>query len=1082
MPKSAIVRPLAILASAALGVGALISLPLIANAAPSGGVRITEWEYNGSEFVEFTNFSGAAVDLTGWSFSDSARTAGSVALGSLGTVAAGESFILSEVSADAFRTEWSLGSSVKVVGGNTQNLGRSDEINIYDASNVLVDRLTYNDQGTGTVKGPRTDVHSASLPESAIGANTASAAVLSSGADANSSWSSVGAHIGSPGKSQYGTVPTTPTPAPTATTPTPTPTTPTVPGPVASDVVINEVESNGDDTDWVELYNNGASAIDLSGYWMTDNHEFADSANAAWALPTGSILPAHGYLVVDQQNGSIPGFVYGLGGADEVTIWTPDRTGYIARYGYAAHAIVTWGRFPDGTGAFIDTAVSTQGAANIGSPVRINEVTSQGSPTDWVELINVSGSAVDLSGYVLKDNDNAHAITLPGGTSIAGNNGLLVVYVDNSTTWGSAAFGLGSNDSIRLFTPAAAQLLDSYAWTAHVNPSHGRVPDGLGNFALQTAATPGALNVAVEAPIETSPWPGGPDVSAIDAEDFFGGDLSGLDYEIGATPAQDGLWGIRNKLGALYRFAVAGDGWAIDQTWSLKYPNGTGEPDTEGMSFAGDTTEDGVYFATERNNAANGVSRPSVLRYDLPAGGALGSPVTVSATTEWNLAADFPGIGANAGLEGISFVPDDYLVAEGFVDPSTGVAYDPTHYPLHGDGLWVVAVEATKNAYVYVLNSDGTFAQVQEIESGLGVTADVQFDAERGSVWLVADDADADRHAEAVVIDGAFEVTAIHERPANAPLLANEGFAVSPQYTCVAGLKPVYWADDAETDGHALREGTIECTVPAAPVFVKGTPMITGSATVGATLTADAGSWSPTPESFTYQWFRNGVAIAGASSATYDVSSADYLTWLVVRVWASATGVSPADATSSARRIGAAAFVKGTPMITGSATVGATLSVDAGSWSPSPQSLTYQWLRNGVELVGETAATHLVTADDYGTWLVVRVWGTSTGYLTANAYSPARRVGAGVFVKGVPAITGTAAVGSTLTIDAGAWSPVPTSYTHQWFRNGVAISGATNATYDVTLDDRGTWLVVRVYGSSTGYLTANAYSPARRIS
>jgi hypothetical protein len=267
-----------------------------------------------------------------------------------------------------------------------------------------------------------------------------------------------------------------------------------------------------------------------------------------------------------------------------------------------------------------------------------------------------------------------------------------------------------------------------------------------------------------------------------------------------------------------------------------------------------------------------------------------------------------------------------------------------------------------------------------------------------------------------------------------------------------------------------------------AGTFIKGTPSITGSATVGSELTADPGVWSPSPTSFSYQWFRNGVAITGATGATHDVTSDDYGTSLAVRVTGSSSGYVSANATSASRRIGAGTFVAGTPAITGSATVGAQLSADTGTWSPVPTTFTYQWFRNGVAIPGSTAATHDVTIDDYGTWLVVRVWGSSSGYLMANAYSPSRRIGTGVFVKGTPSITGSATVGATLTIDPGAWSPVPTTFTYQWFRNGVAIPGETNATYQVAPGDHLTWLVVRVWGASTGYVTANAYSPSRRIS
>ena len=44
------------------------------------------------------------------------------------------------------------------------------------------------------------------------------------------------------------------------------------------------------------------------------------------------------------------------------------------------------------------------------------------------------------------------------------------------------------------------------------------------------------------------------------------------------------------------------------------------------------------------------------------------------------------------------------------------------------------------------------------------------------------------------------------------PNLNNEGFAIAPQAECVNGLKPVFYTDDDNTGGHALRTGAINCT------------------------------------------------------------------------------------------------------------------------------------------------------------------------------------------------------------------------------------------------------------------------------
>ena len=62
----------------------------------------------------------------------------------LGTLAAGESGLIVETTAAAFRTEWGLDASVKIAASNTNNLGRGDEINIFNGA-TLADRLTYGD-------------------------------------------------------------------------------------------------------------------------------------------------------------------------------------------------------------------------------------------------------------------------------------------------------------------------------------------------------------------------------------------------------------------------------------------------------------------------------------------------------------------------------------------------------------------------------------------------------------------------------------------------------------------------------------------------------------------------------------------------------------------------------------------------------------------------------------------------------------------------------------------------------------------------------------------------------------------------
>ena len=163
--------------------------------APSvGQIEITEYMYNGSEFIELTNVGNAPVDMTGWSFDDSSRQPGSFSIGSLGVVAPGESALIAEVSADAFRRNWFLPASVKVVGGNNNNLGGSDEINIYDQTNTLIDRLTYSAGGNVTANGA-----SAYPTVSNLSSTTAASWQLSAIGDTQYTYASVDGNIGNPG-------------------------------------------------------------------------------------------------------------------------------------------------------------------------------------------------------------------------------------------------------------------------------------------------------------------------------------------------------------------------------------------------------------------------------------------------------------------------------------------------------------------------------------------------------------------------------------------------------------------------------------------------------------------------------------------------------------------------------------------------------------------------------------------------------------------------------------------------------------------------------------------------------------------
>lgn len=177
---------------------AIVTVTLLANMATADMV-ISEWMYSGTdgEFIEFTNIGPNPVDMTGWSFDDDSQVPGTVDLSAFGVVAPGQSVVLTEAPAADFATAWGL-SGVAIIGELSANLGRNDQINLFDAGNALIDQLSYGDQTyPGTV---RTQDQSCNIPAADYGYTVVQTSwVLATVGDAFGSWASSGGDIASPG-------------------------------------------------------------------------------------------------------------------------------------------------------------------------------------------------------------------------------------------------------------------------------------------------------------------------------------------------------------------------------------------------------------------------------------------------------------------------------------------------------------------------------------------------------------------------------------------------------------------------------------------------------------------------------------------------------------------------------------------------------------------------------------------------------------------------------------------------------------------------------------------------------------------
>lgn len=634
-------------------------------------------------------------------------------------------------------------------------------------------------------------------------------------------------------------------------------------------VVINEIESSGGEPgDWVELFNPGVGAIDLSGYVFTDNSP--EDETHRYTLPAGTTLQAGTYLVIEEAD-----FNFGLGGGDSALLFAPDGTTLVDEHSWTQHASTSYGRSPNGTGAFTETSEPTKGeenrfaGASPTSPVVINEVESNGgTPGDWVEVYNRSTETIDISGWTIVDNNAGHTpAPAPAATVLA--PGGFFVYEESLL-----GFGLGSGDSATL-ADASGTVVDSTTWLDHVDVSWARCADGDGDFRATPASTKGALNACSDVPGETpapttpesSPWTGSPDVAPIAGGITLGEDMSGLEYQYSAEGST--LWAVDNGTGDLYRFDVASDGsvspaagWEDPKRVRFQADAGNptaAGPDAEGVTVSASQPES-VYIGSERDNSDKSTNKNTILKVDLS--DATGADVV--ATAEWDLTASLPQVGANTGIEAIEWVADGELEGR-LLDESTGAPYDSANYA-GADGLFFVAVEETAGVYAYALFDDGSASRVATLESGLGGVMALDYDESTRTLWGMCDNGCAGTSAlfQFGAADGSAGYTVTHvARPAGLPDTNNEGFAIAANETCSDGTRAAYWLEDG-VKADALKQGSIACAPVETPA-----PTETPGATEAPSATQTPGATTPGATT------GNGTGTAGGANGALATTGAE---------------------------------------------------------------------------------------------------------------------------------------------------------------------------------------------------------------
>jgi hypothetical protein len=137
--------------------------------------------------------------------------------------------------------------------------------------------------------------------------------------------------------------------------------------------------------------------------------------------------------------------------------------------------------------------------------------------------------------------------------------------------------------------------------------------------------------------------------------------------------------------------------------------------------------------------------------------------------------------------------------------------------------------------------------------------------------------------------------------PTQTMALAPGSAAIDQVPATGAGCAPTDQRGVQRPQGPACDIGAFEAGVPGNTA----SPAITGSASVGSSLMCSSGSWTNFPQSYGYEWRRDGVAIGLATTASYVVRAADGGQALTCHVTATnQTGSASADSASVTVAVG----------------------------------------------------------------------------------------------------------------------------------------------------------------------------------
>jgi spore coat protein CotH len=219
-------------------------------------------------------------------------------------------------------------------------------------------------------------------------------------------------------------------------------------GPVINEIVASNSsgasDQMGEFDDWIELYNNSSNQVDLSGFFLSDNILNLDK----WEIPSGTILPANGYLIFWADEDSSQGLNhcnFKLSSLGESVMLFDAELNLVDSLNFGAEQTdVAFARVPNGLGAFVHQS-PTFNANN------------ESSASGFSELLNN-----DIFLFPVPAQDRLHIRTplLAGNTftifDLVGNVIMSGKFQNdtelNTTSWSSGVYFLKSCAHVRRFS------------------------------------------------------------------------------------------------------------------------------------------------------------------------------------------------------------------------------------------------------------------------------------------------------------------------------------------------------------------------------------------------------------------------------------------------------------------------------------------------------------------------------------------------------------------------------------------------------------------------------------------------------